>query len=196
MQDENKSAADKAAAEAKAKADKEAAAAAAKAKREADAKAKAELKAKEKADKDAAKAAEKKAKEEAKAKEKADKEAKKAADAKAKEEAAAAAKAAKEANRMPEQNGVRRPKPDGLCGKVWTLADKLSQELGQPVPIANLLEASRRDGLNDGNVKAEYARWRKFNGITGRVALPKPEAPAAGTTGDNTNAPSGDAAGE
>jgi len=39
-------------------------------------------------------------------------------------------------------------------------------------------------GLNEGNVRAEYARWRKFNGVTGRVTLPTPPSvastPAAG----------------
>lgn len=83
----------------------------------------------------------------------------------------------KEANRMPEQNGIRRPKPDTLCGKAWGEADRLSTELGQPVPIKQLLEVTNAIGYNAGNVKAEYARWRKFNGVTGRVSLPKKEEP-------------------
>lgn len=87
-------------------------------------------------------------------------------------------KAEREANRMPEQNGVRRPKPNTLCGRVWALADKLSEELGQPTPIKVLLEKAREEELNEGNVKAEYARWRKFHGVTGRITLPKEEAPA------------------
>ena len=87
---------------------------------------------------------------------------------------------------MPEQNGVRRPKPEGLCGKVWTQADDLSRNLGSPVPIAALLESTKAAGLNEGNVRAEYARWRKFNGVTGRIVAqvavitpPVPQAPAA-----------------
>lgn len=120
-------------------------------------------------------------KDEAKAQAKAEREAK----AQAKADAAAEKKALKEANRMPEQNGVRRPKPDGLCGRAWALADKLSAELGQPTPIANLLEAARAEGLSEGNVKTEYARWRKFNGVTGRVSLPvEPVETPAATTGD------------
>lgn len=145
-------------------------------------------KAQAKAEKAAAKQAENDAKAQAKADEKAEKARLKeeaAATAKQEREAKAAAKkqeaadkkAAKEAARMPEQNGVRRPKPDGLCGRAWALADKLSGELGQPTPIANLLEAARAEGLSEGNVKTEYARWRKFNGVTGRVSLPS-AAPA------------------
>jgi hypothetical protein len=154
--------------------------------------AKAEKAAADKAVKDAekaAKAATAAAAKEAKTKEKADakaaKDLEKETAKKAKEDEKAAKLAAKEAAKpakvqMPEQNGVRRPKPEGLCGQAWTLADDLSRQLGQPVPIANLLEASKVKGLNEGNVRAEYARWRKFNGVTGRVSLPVvAAAPAA-----------------
>ena len=110
----------------------------------------------------------KQAKIDAKEAAKAAKEAEKAA----KEQAKADAKAAREANRQPEQNGIRRPGPEGLCGQVWGLADKLSQELGQAVPIANLLEAGVAAGLNPSNIRTEYARWKKFHGLSGRITLP------------------------
>lgn len=120
----------------------------------------------EAAAKKAAKLAEKEAKEAAKAKEKADK------------EAAKAAKEAEKANsKMPEQNGVRRPKPDTLCGKAWTIFDNISAKNGAPASIKESLDAARADGLNEGNVKAEYARWRKFYAISGRIAAPAPAAP-------------------
>lgn len=157
----------------------------------AEAKAKAaEAKAIEKAEKAKAAKIEKEAKAATKAKEAAEKkaaketeklnkanerEAAKAAKIKAKEDAKSAKEAEREANKMPEQNGIRRPKPNTLCGKVWALCDSLSSELKQPVPIKSLLEASAKEELNEGNVKAEYARWRKFNGVTGRVSLPKEE---------------------
>lgn len=130
------------------------------------------LKAQKKADADAAKAAakEKADKKAAADAEKAAAKAKKEADKKAAAEAKAAAKPAKV--QMPEQNGIRRPKPDGLCGQAWATMDRLSSQLGQPVPISTLLEATNRAGLSEGNVRAEYARWRKFNGVTGRVTLP------------------------
>ena len=158
-------AADKAA-EAKAKADAKAAAAAAK-KAEQEAK-----KAAAKAEREAKAAAKKAAAEKAKA-DRAEAAAKKKADAEA---AKAAAKEKREAERMPEQNGVRRPKPKTLCGEVWAIADKLSAKLGQPIPIADLLKACEKKNHNPGNVKAEYARWRKFNGVTGRVTTPSKAA--------------------
>lgn len=142
----------------------------------------------EKAAKEAAKAqkaAETKAKKEAEAAdrkikkdaEKAEREAKKEADKAAKEAAKAEKLAAKEANKMPEQNGVRRPKPETETGKVWGLADAISSSLGQPTPIANLLKDGQAQGLNDSTIRTQYARWRAFHGITGRVSLPV--APAA-----------------
>lgn len=105
----------------------------------------------------------------------------KAAEAEARELAKAEAKAKREAARMPEQNGVRRPKPETLCGQAWEIFDALSQQHGQPAAIGDALDISRSQGLNDSNVRAEYARWRKFHGITGRVVSPvakTEEAPA------------------
>ena len=121
---------------------------------------------------DEQKAAEKKAKAEAKA-------AEKAAKAKAREEAKAAKEAAKaeaaakkEAERMPESNGVRRPKPETLCGKAWQIFDDISAKNGSPASIGESLEIAKEQGLNEGNVRAEYARWRKFFGVSGRIAAP------------------------
>lgn len=152
----------KAAAEAKAakQAEREAKKAAAEAEKEA-----------KKAEREAAKQAKLDAKEVAKAEREAAKAEREAAKA-AKEQAKADAKAAKEANRQPEQNGIRRPGPDGLCGQVWGLADRLSQELGQAVPIANLLKAGVAAGLDPSNIRTEYARWKKFHGLSGRITLP------------------------
>lgn len=160
------------AAEVQAKKDKAAADKAAKATARAEAKAKAD---EETNATKASKADEKAAKE----KEKADKAAKTASDKAAKVQAKADAVAAKQAQRQPEQNGVRRPGPNGLCGKVWALADKLSAELKQAVPIANLLAAGSAEGLNVSNIRTEYARWKKFHGLLGRIELAKaPETQA------------------
>ena len=116
----------------------------------------------------AAKAAERDAKVQGKEAKKAEIEAAKAA----KEQAIADAKAAKLSQRQPEQNGIRRPGPSGLCGRVWGLADTLSAALNQPVPIADLLKAGEAESLNPSNIRTEYARWKKFHGVAGRVVKP------------------------
>lgn len=170
------------AAEAAAKEAKEAEKQAKKAAAEQAKQAKADERAAKKAQAEAAKEAGKAEREAAKQKKIDEKAAKAQAviDAKAaKEQAKADAKAAKEAQRQPEQNGVRRPGPDGLCGKVWGLADLMSTELKQPVPVANLLERGVAEGLNASNIRTEYARWKKFHGLTGRIELPKAETQAA-----------------
>ncbi len=158
----------------------QAAAAAKAAEKESLAKEKAEKAAAAKAKKDQ-EAAEKKAKKEA---EKAEHEAKKAQEKADKEAQKAEKAAAKEANKMPEQNGIRRPKPETETGKVWALADNISASLGQPTPIANLLEQGQAAGLNDSTIRTQYARWRAFHGITGRVSLPTPAAPVAPAAGE------------
>lgn len=142
--------------------------AAAKAQKQAEREAK---KAAAEAEKEAKKAEREAAKQAKQAEKEAKKAAREAAKA-AKEQAKAEAKAAREANRQPEQNGIRRPGPEGLCGKVWALADQLSHQLGQAVPVANLLEAGVAAGLNPSNIRTEYARWKKFHGLSGRITLP------------------------
>ena len=137
----------------------QAAAAATDAEKAADAKAKA-------AEKEAAKA---KAKADANAKREAEKLAKAEQKAKDKE----AAKAAKEAAKMPEQNGIRRPKPETTCGKVWAIFDSLSAKSGSPATIGDSLKEA--DGIAEATVRTQYARWRKFHGITGRQEQAKKE---------------------
>lgn len=123
--------------------------------------AKAEAKAKKEAEKAAAK-------EQAKAEREAAKAAKAEEAAKAKE----AAKAAKEANRMPMQNGIRRPKPETLCGQAWAIFDEVSGAKGSPAAIGECLPIAIERGLNPTNVRVEYARWRKYFGVTGRIENP------------------------
>lgn len=77
-------------------------------------------------------------------------------------------------NAMPKQNDITRPRPDTACGNAWALMDQLSAKLSQPVPISILLQAAEQKGLNYDTVKTQYARWKKFNGIEGRVAVPLP----------------------
>ena len=77
-------------------------------------------------------------------------------------------------NAMPKQNDITRPRPDTACGAAWALMDQLSEKLKQPVPISILLQAAEQKDLNHDTVKTQYARWKKFNGIEGRIAMPLP----------------------
>lgn len=140
-------------------------------------------------EKKAAKAAEAKAKAEAKAAETASKAAAKAAEKAAKDEAKAAAAAAKEAAKAAKaaqkqvvQNDVTRPKEASSCGKIWAIADQLSAKHKAPVTIKQLEEIALAEGFNPATIKTQYARWRKFHGVTGRVVTVEASAPATAET--------------
>jgi hypothetical protein len=36
------------------------------------------------------------------------------------------------------------------------------------------MPVAKEGGLNEANVRTEYARWRKFHGVTGRISAAKP----------------------
>lgn len=149
--------------------------------------AKAEAKAKKDAEKLAAKQAREQAAADKKAAKDAEKAAKaqaaeadKAAKAKAKEDAKAAAEAAKVSSKQPEQNGVRRPKPETICGKAWAIFDDTSRRNGSPASITETLPLGTSANINDATMRTQYAHWRKFHGVSGRIDAPKPvQAPAA-----------------
>lgn len=101
--------------------------------------------------------------------------AKKAAKEAEKAEAKRLKDEAKAANAMPNQNGITRPRPNTACGNAWALMDELSAKLSQPAPISIVLQGAEQRGLNYDTVKTQYARWKKFNGIEGRVAIPLPQ---------------------
>lgn len=139
-----------------------------------------ELKAAEKEQIKEAKLAEKEQLKQAKQAEKEAKLAERAAKKAAKEAAAEAKKAEKEANRMPTQNGITRPRPHTLCGQVWAICEEVSNQLGRPLGAAELREACEGKGFNESNIKIEYARWKKFHGLSGRLGAPKEvDAPSA-----------------
>jgi hypothetical protein len=139
-------------------------------------------KAAEKAQKDAAKAtekAEKDAAKAAKAQEKADAQAAKDKEKADKVAAKQAAKQAKQKPKMPEENGVPRPGAEGLCGQAWAVFDEVSGAQNAACSIAQALEVAKTRGLNEGNVRTEYARWKKFNGLAGKITAPVAEIQSA-----------------
>jgi len=110
--------------------------------------------------------------EEARARREAEKEARREAAEELKKKKAAELEARKEANKMPEQNGVRRPKPDTQAGALWAMADKMSEVLNSPVSGKEFIEAAELEGYKISSIRTQFAMWRKFYGLT------KPKAPA------------------
>jgi len=96
----------------------------------------------------------------------------------AKAQEAAAAKPAVE--KQPTQNDITRPKADSMTGKAWAIFDQISATNKAPASIGEALPQATAAGINEATTRTQYARWRKFNGVSGRVEAPKaPEAPAA-----------------
>ena len=71
-----------------------------------------------------------------------------------------------EANR-PEQNGLKRPSKGSTCCIIWDTCDRITSEKAATCTSAELFNALQ--GYNDCTLRTQYARWRQFNGITGRL---------------------------
>lgn len=82
----------------------------------------------------------------------------------------------KAASTKVQQHGITRPGEGTVTGKVWTAADRLTTQRGNYASIAELKVDASLIGVNDHTIKTQYARWRAFNGVTGRVAKPQEAA--------------------
>lgn len=93
-----------------------------------------------------------------------------------KEEEKARIKAEKQAAREGQivdmNNNVRRPRADSVCGKLWAIFDAISAEQGSPAANGQVLARGRAEGFNDHTIRTQYASWRRFYGISGKVVNP------------------------
>lgn len=72
-------------------------------------------------------------------------------------------------------NGITRPAIGTETGKVWETADAISaQQHGHAAAIVQLKEHPAMKGVNEHTLKTQYARWRKYNGVKGRLPVIKP----------------------
>jgi hypothetical protein len=94
----------------------------------------------------------------------------KAALAQGKKDAKAASKPAKVAKEvMPTQNGMTQPRAGTSSDTLWAVYDAAMVTKGSAPALEEVMDEARGTGITDGTIKAAYAHWRKFNGITGRV---------------------------
>ena len=83
----------------------------------------------------------------------------------------------------PEQNGVKRPSAGGLCRAVWDACWAHQEATGEVPTAKQVKEIAVANGWNPNNASIEYYQWRKYNGISGRVAkveVKKPETQVFG----------------
>ncbi len=75
-----------------------------------------------------------------------------------------------------ERNGVKRPSAGTLCAQVWDLAWSLSElnesgnEHSKIATLSQVIKAAEARGINKFTARTQYARWRVFHGITGRLS--------------------------
>ena len=111
----------------------------------------------------------------AKAAEKAAKEAFTAADKELKVAKKAKEKAEKPVKQKPAkaervvQNGMAYPADGTISKKLWDIFDAASAAKGSPAAITDVFATAQAAGVVDASIRAGYAHWRKFHGITGRV---------------------------
>lgn len=74
----------------------------------------------------------------------------------------------------PKQNGVTRPSAGGACRAVWDFCWSVAPAIPT---VAQVKAHATKMGWNINNASIEYYCWRKYNGISGRVAAPVVPAP-------------------
>jgi hypothetical protein len=84
---------------------------------------------------------------------------------------------------QPKANGVTRPREGTMTGRVWEIADAISEKTGEPARRAEVLEQYTEEGGNASTGATQYGRWRKFYGLGRDATKPRPkqedEAPEA-----------------
>ncbi len=77
-----------------------------------------------------------------------------------------------------EKNGVVRP-ASGKTKQVWDTADAMSKAAKSPIPRNELTAQLLADGLVVGTIHTQYAKWRKYHGLTKTIVEAEPKAPKA-----------------
>lgn len=75
---------------------------------------------------------------------------------------------------LPQQHGVTRPGPGTVTGRVWSIADDLLAALGRPPARREVIAKGTAEGINRATLSTQYAHWKTFNGIAGKVSGPSP----------------------
>lgn len=78
-------------------------------------------------------------------------------------------------------NGATRPYAHTKCGAIWEVADQISAMHQRPATKQEVLDQCAELGYNLGNSKDEFARWRRFNGLTRSAKKVAATAPAVET---------------
>lgn len=68
-----------------------------------------------------------------------------------------------------QRNGITRPGAETKCGSIWAVADEISATNHTIATIAAIRLDKRMEGIPEATIKTQYARWRQYNGVKGRL---------------------------
>lgn len=94
----------------------------------------------------------------------------------------AAAAPAVETKTILKQNGIKRPDSGSVTGKLWDIADRISETEGRPALRKEVTDAYMTEvaGANIATANTQYARWVVYHGIADLIKeTRKKEAEAA-----------------
>lgn len=68
-----------------------------------------------------------------------------------------------DAPKPPSNSGVQAPREGTVGKKIWDVCDEVTIKHGREAKVEEVLEVAKSRGLNEGNTKTEFSRWRKFH---------------------------------
>ena len=66
-----------------------------------------------------------------------------------------------------------QPREGTISAKLWEVFDGMTKSLKRTVTIGEVMDSGKVEGIKTASVRAGYAHWKKFHGISGRVAKPE-----------------------
>ncbi|QIG73295.1 hypothetical protein EVC02_074 [Rhizobium phage RHph_N17] len=66
-----------------------------------------------------------------------------------------------------KQNGIKRPDAGSVTGKLWDIADAISESLGKPAPRKDVVDRYMKEvpNANQATANTQYARWVSYHGV-------------------------------
>lgn len=65
-----------------------------------------------------------------------------------------------------KRNGVTRPSPGTMTGRVWDIADEISRSTKRPALRDEVMKRGLAEGIAKGTVATQYGRWCTFYEVT------------------------------
>lgn len=86
------------------------------------------------------------------------------------------------------QNGITKPEGP-KTGRIWAIADQISQLNKRPATRKEVLEAAAAEGLSAGTAATQFGHWQKFYGVVAAKPVNPAPAPDAAPAVEPESAP-------